>query len=71
VDTVAWWFGGDEFAILLEELDEDQDGVQVAERLQEELKLPFNLEDYLVFITATIGIVPGSAEYDRPRLGWK
>ncbi|PRY20611.1 EAL domain-containing protein [Pseudosporangium ferrugineum] len=62
VDTAAR-FGGDEFAILLEEID-DNTPVTVAERLQRDLSQPHRLGDTEVVVSASIGITVGGTEYD-------
>lgn len=63
-DTVAR-LGGDEFTILLEALKGQNEAIEVAERIQEALKLPFDLNGHVVSSTASIGIVP-SAGYEKP-----
>lgn len=55
-DTVAR-LGGDEFAILLETIKDVNEATQVAERVHAELAIPFNLNEYQVFTSASIGIV--------------
>ena len=65
VDTLAR-FGGDEFAILLSGIVDTTDAVRVAERIQEELLLPFILDKNSAFATASIGIALSSSGYDRP-----
>lgn len=64
-DTVAR-FGGDEFAILLDEIRDVNDATRVAERIQGELRTPFNFEDQNVFTTASIGIALGATGFDSP-----
>lgn len=64
-DTLAR-FGGDEFTILLEDLNDISDVLRVADRLQAELKLPFTLGEQEVFTTASIGIALNATDYDRP-----
>ncbi len=64
-DTIAR-LGGDEFTILLEEMVHPNDAVLVAERVQEALAQPFLLHGQDVFISASIGIVPGDTSYQRP-----
>jgi diguanylate cyclase (GGDEF)-like protein/PAS domain S-box-containing protein len=54
-DTAAR-FGGDEFTVLIEEVDEVSDAVRVAERIAENLQRPFALDQYEVFFTISIGI---------------
>jgi diguanylate cyclase (GGDEF)-like protein/PAS domain S-box-containing protein len=64
-DTVAR-LGGDEFTILLEDLKGEKEAVEVAERLQYALAMPFNLGGQQVFTTASIGITLSSIGYTRP-----
>jgi diguanylate cyclase (GGDEF)-like protein/PAS domain S-box-containing protein len=64
-DTVAR-LGGDEFTILLEDLAGVPEVIDVAERLQKALALPFNLNGHEVFTTVSIGIALSSTGYDRP-----
>lgn len=64
VDTAAR-LGGDEFTLLLEDINDLSDAIRVAERVQVELRTPFNLSGQEVFTTASIGIV-FSRSYDRP-----
>lgn len=65
VDTVAR-FGGDEFTILLEDIEDIRTAIQVAERIQKELALPFNLDGHEVSTSASIGIVLSARGYDQP-----
>ena len=64
-DTVAR-LGGDEYAILLEELPHDDEAVQVAERIQQSLRVPCELSSQSVVVTASIGIVLGPEGYQLP-----
>ncbi|MBD0319777.1 MAG: EAL domain-containing protein, partial [Gemmatimonadetes bacterium] len=64
-DTVAR-FGGDEFAVLLEELDDPGYATQVAERIAAAVAGPVNLSGYEVFTGASIGIALGDEGHDRP-----
>ena len=54
-DTVARW-GGDEFTILVDELDSPQDAVAVARRVLDVLTEPFLLNGHEIFVTGSIGI---------------
>lgn len=63
-DTVAR-LGGDEFTILLEGIKNSSDAIQVASRLQAELKLPFNLGEQEVFTTVSVGIALSALGYER------
>lgn len=65
IDTAAR-LGGDEFTILLEGLKDISDAIQVAERIQQELALPVEIDRQEVFTTASIGITLSSNGYDRP-----
>jgi diguanylate cyclase (GGDEF)-like protein/PAS domain S-box-containing protein len=54
-DTIAR-FGGDEFAILIDDIDGPARASHIAQRLIAELKLPFPLEGREVFVAGSIGI---------------
>ena len=64
-DVVAR-LGGDEFTILVSELRATGDAVVVAERIQAALQIPFDLDGFEVFTTASMGIAVGSSTYDKP-----
>jgi diguanylate cyclase (GGDEF)-like protein/PAS domain S-box-containing protein len=59
-DTVAR-FGGDEFAILLEDVRDEAEANQVAQRIDQALRAPFHLDGKDVFITASTGIALSTA----------
>jgi diguanylate cyclase (GGDEF)-like protein/PAS domain S-box-containing protein len=61
-DTVAR-FGGDEFVILIEDFQEDENAIQLAEWIIKELAEPFKIKHRDVFINASIGIVLSSVSY--------
>jgi diguanylate cyclase (GGDEF)-like protein/PAS domain S-box-containing protein len=63
-DTIAR-LGGDEFTILLEDVTGKEEVVRIAERMQAELAIPFELEGQEVFATASIGIAMSSPSYQR------
>ncbi|MDZ8185520.1 MAG: EAL domain-containing protein [Nostoc sp. ChiSLP02] len=66
IDTAAR-LGGDEFTILLEGIQDVSDAIKVAERIEQELKLPFELDGQEIFTTASIGIALSSTvDYQRP-----
>ncbi|MEG4212355.1 EAL domain-containing protein [Microcoleus sp. S13_B4] len=64
-DAVAR-FGGDEFVILLEDIKDIDEPNRVAERIQNQLRQPFNLNDYEVFTEISMGIIVSTMGYDRP-----
>lgn len=53
--------GGDEFIILLENLQETQDAVKVAQQICQALEAPFIVNGQAFFITASIGITFNSS----------
>ncbi|RCJ21696.1 hypothetical protein A6S26_23275 [Nostoc sp. ATCC 43529] len=66
IDTAAR-LGGDEFTILLEGIQDVSDAIKVAERIEQELKLPFELDGQEIFTTASIGIALSSTvNYEQP-----
>jgi diguanylate cyclase (GGDEF)-like protein len=58
-------FGGDEFAILLDDIANPGYAKLVAERIHSDLSLPFDVNGKELFITASIGIAVGEG-YVRP-----
>jgi len=64
-DTVAR-LGGDEFVILLEDVQDSAHATHVADRIQRDLALPYDLGDHKIFSFASIGIVIGAARYEQP-----
>ncbi len=64
VDSVAR-LGGDEFTILLDDIKDVSDAIAIADRIQAEMESAFNLDEYSVFTSASIGIALNfAAEYD-------
>ncbi len=64
-DVVAR-LGGDEFSILLDDIHDVSDATRIADRIQNELRQPFQLGGQEVFTTASIGIALSETSYDRP-----
>lgn len=65
VDTVAR-LGGDEFAILLDGITSVDDATEIAERIQNSLSKPFDLEGHEFYTSASMGISFSTQGYDRP-----
>ena len=58
--------GGDEFTILLEDIKDTSNATKIADRIYQELSLPFNLNGQEIFITVSIGIAISTLGYDKP-----
>jgi diguanylate cyclase (GGDEF)-like protein len=63
-DTAAR-FGGDEFAILLDDLVDPDSPIMVAERINAALKTPFQLDTEEVVVSASIGISLSATGYEH------
>src|SRR5581483_3875020 len=64
-DTVAR-AGGDEFTILLDEVETVDEAIRVADRIQAALALPFDVGGQDVYTTASIGIALSTTGYTQP-----
>src|SRR5215208_444191 len=64
-DTLAR-FGGDEFVVLLEDMEDPGEAVRVAERITNELKKPFVMDGRNLFASVSIGIAQGNARTKSP-----
>jgi len=65
IDSAAR-IGGDEFAILLEDVKETTDATLVAERVQQAIQNPIQLNGHRVVISASIGIIFSDSRYKIP-----
>jgi len=64
-DTVAR-FGGDEFAILLDDIVDERSALLVANRLHDLLSEPFSISGKSVYVTNSIGITINTLGYEQP-----
>ena len=64
-DDLVARLGGDEFTILLDKIENASDAVQVADRIQRELNLPFHLNGHEINTSASIGIAFNIKGYER------
>ena len=64
-DTVAR-YGGDEFAILVDEIKDVSEATNFANRIQDTLRAPIHLNGREISISASIGIALNSNDYDQP-----
>src|SRR5215216_292473 len=56
-------FGGDEFAILLDAIQDSADAVRVAEKVQQTISAPFKLASHEAITTASIGVALSTSGY--------
>ncbi len=59
-------FGGDEFILVLEEINDLDEAKHLAVQLQEALAASFSIEPHEMYVSASIGIVLGSRSVDHP-----
>jgi diguanylate cyclase (GGDEF)-like protein len=59
-------FGGDEFVVVCEEIESEQEAVDIADRLATALLEPFDLGDREMFVTVSVGVAVSSADDDQP-----
>ena len=57
--------GGDEFSILLNNVNSASQLLAVVERLQTSLSQPFKIDDYSLFVSVSIGVVGNLARYEE------
>jgi predicted signal transduction protein with EAL and GGDEF domain len=55
--------GGDKFTILLDNIRNASEGVRVAERIQQNIQAPFDIDGQAVFTTASVGIAFSGTGY--------
>ncbi len=59
-------FGGDEFAILLDNINAIEDAIKVAENIKNSLQQPILLKNYEIFVGTSIGITSSIIKYQNP-----
>jgi diguanylate cyclase (GGDEF)-like protein/PAS domain S-box-containing protein len=64
-DTIAR-IGGDEFILLLDNIQDIQEAQEIAGRIQHVFSLPFQIGNQELFATTSIGIALSSSKYERP-----
>lgn len=62
--TAIRW-GGDEFVIVLDNLERPEDAVRVAERILSDLAQPYHVDGHVVQSSASVGIVFSSRQYQQ------
>ena len=62
VDMVSRW-GGDEFIIFLDNVSHIQAVIQVAEKINQSLESPMEVDGKIIFTSASIGILLGNSGY--------
>lgn len=65
-DQLLARLGGDEFTILLKNVSSVQQATEIAGAIQRSLLEPFHIGDNEFFVSASIGIVMSSPEYQQP-----
>jgi len=55
--------GGDKFTILLDNIQNASEGIRVAERIQQAIQVPFDVDGEAVFTTASVGIAFSGTGY--------
>jgi diguanylate cyclase (GGDEF)-like protein len=67
-EDMASRFGGDEFVVLCEDLEDDRHVVTIAERIGRSISEPISLEAGEVVVTTSIGIAAARGSGDRPEV---
>jgi diguanylate cyclase (GGDEF)-like protein/PAS domain S-box-containing protein len=65
-DDVLARFGGDEFAVLLENVVGPSEAIRVTQRVAEALREPFTVDEHRVSVSTSVGVSFGSAYTDTP-----
>jgi diguanylate cyclase (GGDEF)-like protein/PAS domain S-box-containing protein len=65
MDTVAR-MGGDEFAVLLEDFQNNHEAIGITRRLLDTIRQPLKIQDRDVLVSASVGVVLQTARYTSP-----
>ncbi|MDB9314675.1 EAL domain-containing protein [Spirulina sp. CS-785/01] len=64
--TLVRW-GGDEFIVLLEPIDSEEDAIAIAATILDRITIPFQLRSYQIHTGASIGITSSIHRYQQPQ----
>lgn len=59
-------FGGDEFTIVLENINDKEEVIHLVKRIIRDFQTPISVREYQLFVGLSIGIVLGTKEYNDP-----
>ncbi|MBW4429648.1 MAG: amino acid permease [Nostoc desertorum CM1-VF14] len=65
VKDIVARFSGDEFTILIKEIEDINTVIQLAERIKKVLAFPFQLNEHITFTNANIGIALSKTDYEQ------
>lgn len=65
MDTVAR-MGGDEFAVLLEDFQDQQEAIEITRRLLAEVRQPLTIMGRAITVSASVGVVLNTDRYSSP-----
>lgn len=65
-DPVISRFGGDEFAILLDDIQESHFALAAASRLKELMSKPYKIDGKQIYSSVSIGVAMNTNDYERP-----
>ncbi|HEY3058407.1 MAG TPA: EAL domain-containing protein [Chloroflexota bacterium] len=66
VNDIVARFGGDEFTVLLEEIEVESESDLVADRILDALRAPIRIGDRDVFVSASVGVALSTPRQSRP-----
>ncbi len=60
--------GGDEFTLSIDRIADENEALEIARRLCQQLEQPFQIDTHQLFAKASIGIVIGARQYETPEM---